>query len=347
MRLALLAATIAAGLLGASPAWTQNISGAGSTFAFPVLQSWSQAYQREQSDAEFQPVGSGLDYEPIGSQAGMMRLRAGDVDFGTTDVPLGPEELKASALTQFPIVMGGVVAAVNLPGLKSGQLKLTGPLLADIYLGRIKTWSDPAIRDLNPELSLPDAAIAVIRRQDGSGTTFNFTDYLSKISPEWQSRIGRALAVDWPVGTGAKGNGGMADAIKATPNSIGYVEFAQAHRSGLSSALLKNRAGNFVAPSQQSFQAAARDADWSSAREFNLLLTDSASAEAYPIVATTFAVVSAKKPASQRVRMAIAFFRWSAASGAKRATDLGYVPLPSQLVEQVEANWRTLLGAPN
>jgi phosphate transport system substrate-binding protein len=345
MRLALLAAAAAAILcLSDSPSVAQGVTGAGSTFAHPVLNRWSQAYQREQSDAEFQPVGSGLDYEPIGSQAGIMRVRAREVDFGATDVPLGSKELETLGLVQFPIVIGGVVAAVNVGGVEPGQLKLTGEILADIYLGRIKMWSDPAIKTLNPELKLPDVAINVVRRSDGSGTTYNFTDYLSKVSTDWQTQIGRALSVAWPVGLGAKGNGGIADAVKGTLNSIGYVEFAQAQKSGLSYAALKNRAGNFVVPSRDSFQAAAASADWTAASDFNLLLADAAGPDAYPIVATTFVVVSNAKPASRGVRATLDFFRWSLEKGGSAAAELGYVPLPPALVGQIKIYWARSIG---
>ncbi|WP_375459357.1 phosphate ABC transporter substrate-binding protein PstS [uncultured Enterovirga sp.] len=345
MRRSTFVAVLAAALAGAAvPVAAQEMSGAGSTFAYPVLSQWSKAYQRSQTDAEFQPVGTGLDYEPVGSQAGIMRLRDGAVDFGATDVPLGADELGRFGLGQFPIVIGGIVAALNLDGVPAGRLKLTGELLADIYLGQVKTWQDPAIRALNPDLTLPDAAIAVLRRSDGSGTTFNFTNYLSRQSPVWKEKVGEGLLVTWPTGAGAKGNDGMAEAVKATRNAIGYVDFAQAQRAKLAFALLRNRAGQFVQPGPDSFQASAAGANWAAAPGFDLLLNDAPGETAYPIIATTFAVMKRQTPPTARARAVFAFLRWSLDDGAKDAQALGYVPLPPALVTQIKGHWSSAFG---
>lgn len=288
------------------------------------------------------PASSALEYEPVGSLAGTLRVKDRAVDFGASDMPLKAEELAALGLSQFPVVMGGVVIAINVEGVTSGQLKLTGPLLADVYLGKIAKWSDPALAALNPGLRLPDAPIAVIRRADGSGTTFNFTDYLSKISPEWKLKVGSALLVPWPTGTGAKGNEGVARAVQQTRNSIGYVEYAQARQVGLAHALLQNRAGRFVAPDGTTFRAAAAAADWSKTTDFHLLLTDIPGEQAYPITATVF-VLMPKGASRPRTRAALDFFQWSLDKGGAIASQLGYVPLPDSLVQQVKAYWTKTL----
>lgn len=337
-RAARLAVALAALLVSHAPVQAQEVRGAGSTLAFPVLSRWSQAYQRAQSDADYQAVGQGLDYEPVGSQAGIMRLRDRSVDFGATDEPLPAEELARSGFGQFPIVIGGVVVAVNVPGVAQGAMRLTGELLADIYLGKVATWSDPAIRALNPGLPLPDAPIAALRRSDGSGTTFTFTNYLSKVSPGWRSQVGQGLVVAWPAaGPAAKGNDGVAAALKATPNAIGYVDFAQAQRAGLTHALLRNQAGAFVAPAVASFQAAAEGAGWGTTAG-ETLLTDAPGEGAYPVVATTY-VVMPRPAASSRSRAALEFFRWSLDNGARAAGELGYVALPPGAVAEVKRYW--------
>ena len=340
-RLAALATALA--VLASAPlasTQAQDVRGAGSTLAFPVLSRWSQAYQRAQSDADFQPVGAGLDYEPVGSQAGVERLREASVDFGATDEPLSQEELARSSFAQFPVVIGGVIVAVNVPGVASGAMRLTGEVLADIYLGKVRAWSDPAIRALNPGLSLPDAPIVALRRTDGSGTTFTFTNYLSKVSPGWRTQVGQGQLVAWPASDrGAKGNDGLAAAIKQTPNAIGYVDFAQAQRAGLNHALLRNHAGAFVAPGAAGFQSAAESAGWGTTAGFKILLTDAPGDAAYPIVATTYVVMPRRSGAASRSRAVIEFLRWSLDNGARAATELGYVPLPPGAVAQVKRYW--------
>lgn len=325
-----------------------GITGAGSTFAFPVISQWSRQYREGDtvggitvfagSGLDSPSASTALDYESVGSLAGTQRVRQGAVDFGASDVPLRSDELTKLGLGQFPIVIGGVAVVVNLDGVAPGQLKLTGPLLADIYLGKIDSWSDPAIKTLNPELKLPDAKIAVVRRSDGSGTTYNFTDYLSRVSARWKEKVGADLAVSWPTGAGAKGNTGVAQAVKQTRHAIGYVEYSVALQSKLSFAQLQNQSGRFIAPAPASFQAAAASAKWTSASDFDLLLNDAPGEGAYPLVATVY-VLMPKSASASRTTRTLDFFQWSLDQGAPEAARLGYVPLPAPLVKQVKAYW--------
>lgn len=325
-----------------APALAQTISGSGSTFVQPLLNRWSQDFLREQWTAESQPSG-GLDYEAVGSEAGIMRIKDRAVDFGATEVPLTSEEVKRYGVAQFPVVIGGVVAAVNLQGVPAGALKLDGQTLAGIYLGKITRWNDPAIKALNPDLALPDAAIIAVRRADGSGTTFAFTSFLMTTSAAWKP-VGAGLNVAWPTGVAARGNGGVADTVKKTPNSIGYVDLATARRAGLSAAALKNGAGAFVAPSPESFQSAAAKADWRAETDFRMSLLNAADPVAYPIVTTTFAIVPDDKPASSRTGAVIGFFNWGFERGGPEATALGYVPIPPEVADRIRAYWRGKLG---
>jgi phosphate transport system substrate-binding protein len=330
------------------------VTGAGSTFAYPIISKWSKGYQQWLAGGSALPIaGSGLDdpptrpvldYEPSGSLGGTMRVRAGAVDFGASDVPLKSDELTRLGLAQFPIVIGGIVAVVNIDGVAPGDMQLTGPLLADIFLGRIQNWSDPAIRQLNPNLKLPDAKIAIVHRSDGSGTTYNFTDYLSKVSAQWRGTIGSDLLVRWPGGTGAKGNDGISRTVRQTRNSIGYVEYAHALQTKLAYAALRNRAGQFIKPHPQSFQIAAAGADWAKTSDFDLMMTDGQGEGAYPIVATVF-VLMQKGASPARTRAALNFFEWSLDKGARDATDLGYIPLPAELVGQIKQYWASNLRA--
>lgn len=337
----LLATVFLAGALVAASvpaAQAEPLTGAGSTFAFPIIGKWAQNYRIAKSDgAEMVPLDIGVDYEPVGSLGGEVRVTQRATDFGTTDRPLSPEELSRTALVQFPIVMGGIVPVVNIDGISPGQIKFTGALLADIYLGKVKSWSDPAITAVNPDLKLPDAVINVIHRSDGSGTTFNWTDYLSKTSPAWRDRIGANTQVAWPTGTGAERTQGVAVAIARTKNSIGYIELGQVLRASLAYGLVQNSSGNFVKADAASLQAAAVSADWGSTKDFALMLTDAPGPHAYPIVATTFALVP--KPATRRSREVLNFFRLSLETGGTDATALGYVPLPEALVKQVKDYW--------
>ena len=329
-------------------AGTPAVTGAGSTFAYPLISRWSKGYQRwvaggaeipaADGGLDDPPAGPVLDYEPVGSLAGMMRVTDGAVDFGATEMPLKSEELRKRGLVQFPMVVGGIVAVVNLDGIAPGEMKLTGALLADIFLGKIKNWSDQAIKALNPGLQLPDAEIVVVRRSDGSGTTFNFTSYLAKISPEWQEKVGSDLIVQWPVGEEAKGNKGVAEKVAATKNAIGYVEYTQAVQSKLSFAAIQNRDGTFVTPEAASFQAAAGGADWDQGSDFNLLLIDASGKDSYPMVASVF-VLMRDQATANRTRATLDLFAWAFDHGARDAAAIGYVPLPKALVAEIKDYW--------
>jgi phosphate transport system substrate-binding protein len=325
-----------------------GIKGAGSTFAYPVVSRWSVDYRTwllgkgdfpvSNSGLEDPSATSALEYEPVGSLAGTLRLKERAVDFGASDMPMSSEELSKLGIGQFPIVMGGAVVAVNVDGLGVEDVRLTGPVLAQIFLGTIERWSDPVLRALNPTLKLPEAEISVVHRSDGSGTTFNFTEYLSKVSPEWKQKAGSGLLISWPKGTGAKGNEGVAEAVKASKNSIGYLDYAQAQKRHLNCALIQNRAGRFVRAEPASFQAAAASADWTRAHDFQVSLTDLGGNDAYPITATAFALIH-KSASPSRTRATLEFFRWSLHHGSTAAATLGYVPLPPALVQQVTAYW--------
>jgi len=307
---------------------TGQITGAGSTFVYPVLAAWSGDYAKQ--------TGQAVNYQSIGSGGGVSQIKAGTVDFGATDQPLEPKELAEAGLAQFPVVIGGVVPVVNIPGVAPGQLKLTGPLLADIYAGKVKKWNDPAIGTINAGVALPNSDIAVVHRSDGSGTSFNFTHYLSQVSPSWKSGPGEGKSVDWPVGVGGKGNEGVAGYVKQISNSIGYVEYAYVLQNKMAFALLQNAAGNFVTPSAESFQAAAASADWKNAHDFFLVMTNAPGANAYPITATTFVLMPASPKDKAKSKAAVDFFRFALEHGKDRAAKLDYVPLPAALVQQIE-----------
>ena len=306
-----------------------EITGAGSTFVYPVLSAWAGDYQKQS--------GAKINYQSIGSGGGISQVKAGTVDFGASDQPLSSEELAASNLAQFPVVIGGIVPVTNLTGIEPGKLRLTGPVLADIFAGKVKTWNDPSIVKINPGVNLPSAPIAVVHRSDGSGTTFNFTHYLSQVSPSWKAGPGEGKTVSWPTGVGGKGNEGVAAYVKQLPNSIGYVEYAYVLQNGMNYASLQNAAGNFVLPSAETFSNAAATADWAKAQDFNLVMTNAPGANAYPITASVFVLMptNAKDPA--RSKAALDFFRYVLNSGQDQAKKLDYVPLPPELVKQIEA----------
>ena len=308
------------------------VTGAGSTFVNPILSKWAADYM-----ADFHASGgTRIVYQSIGSGAGIELIKSRKVDFGASDKPLTPDELAKAGLGQFPLVIGGVVPVMNLPGIAPGKIRFSGPLLADIYLGEIKRWNDPAVARLNPGVPLPDAAIVVVRRSDGSGTTFNWVNFLSKVSPSWKARVGEGTTVNWPVGVGANGNDGVSAAVRQTPFSIGYVE-----RDKLTWGSVRNRAGRFIAPSQSSFQAAADGADWNAARDFYLILTDAPGEEAYPITATTFVLIPKHQADYTRSRALIQLFAWALFEGQAQAAVLGYVPLPKSLAVRVAAYWNS------
>jgi phosphate transport system substrate-binding protein len=306
-----------------------KITGAGSTFVYPVLSAWAADYKKQ--------AGLDINYQSIGSGGGISQVKAGTVDFGATDQPLASDELAGSKLAQFPIVIGGIVPVVNIPGLPSGKLRLTGPLLADIYAGKVKKWNDPAIAAVNPGVNLPATDIALVHRSDGSGTTFNFTHYLSQVSPTWKSGPGEGKTVNWPGGVGGKGNEGVAGYVKQIPNSLGYVEYAYAQQNKMTAASLQNAAGNFVAPSAQTFSNAAESADWKNAKDFNLVMTNAPGANAWPLTATTFMLVPKEAKDKARTQASVAFFRYALEKGQDQAKKLDYVPLPAPLVQQIES----------
>jgi phosphate transport system substrate-binding protein len=323
-------ALLAAG--AAAPAATAlDISGAGATFPYPIYAKWAEAYKAK--------TGVAMNYQSIGSGGGIKQIEAKTVDFGASDKPLEPKDLDANGLMQFPAIMGGVVPVVNVEGIGAGKLKLDGPALAGIYLGTIKKWNDPAIKALNRGLKLPDKAISVVHRSDGSGTTFIFTHYLSEVSPEWKQKVGEEASVSWPTGVGGKGNEGVASYASRLPGAIGYVEYAYALQNKLAYVLLKNKAGNFVKPSAETFQAAAASADWAKAPGFYLLLTNQQGAQAWPITGASFILIYKNPPKPEETKAVLSFFNWAFHNGGQMAAALDYVPMPDSVVKLVEATW--------
>jgi len=308
-----------------------EITGAGATFIYPLLSRWSADYNQQ--------TGNKVNYQSIGSGGGIAQIKAGTVDFGSSDKPLSSEELAAAGLGQFPSAIGGVVPVINLDGVEAGKLRLTGALLGDIFLGKITTWNDAAIAAANPGAKLPSAKINIVHRSDGSGTTFNFSNYLSKVNADWKSKVGEGTSVQWPGGVGGKGNEGVASYVKQIKGSIGYVELAYALQNKMTYISLQNASGNWVQPSAESFQAAAATADWANAKDFNLVITNASGADAWPITATNFILMYKQPKDAQRSKDAMAFFKWAFENGQPQAQALDYVPLPAELVKQVEAYW--------
>ncbi len=326
----LMAAAVSQGAVAA------EITGAGASFPAPIYAKWADAYQKATSNK--------INYQSIGSGGGIKQINAKTVDFGASDMPLKPEDLDKGGLLQFPTVIGGVVPVVNLAGVKPGQLKLTGPVLADIYLGKITKWNDKAIAELNPGVALPDHDIGVVRRADGSGTTFIFSNYLSKVSPEWKSKVGEGTAVQWPVGLGGKGNEGVSAFVQRLAGSIGYVEYAYAKQNKLTHAVMKNAAGNFVSPNDTTFKAAAAGADWTKSA-FYEILTDEPGKDSWPITGATFILMHKAQDKPAQAAEVLKFFDWSYKNGAKMADDLDYVPLPDSLVKLIHASWGQMKDA--
>jgi phosphate transport system substrate-binding protein len=314
----------------ASAAQAADISGAGATFPYPIYAKWAEAYKAK--------TGIGLNYQSIGSGGGIKQIKAKTVDFGASDMPLTPKELDSIGLTQFPTVMGGVVPVVKLAGIKAGELKLTGKVLADIYLGKITKWSDPAIAGLNAGVKLPDQAIAVVHRSDGSGTTFIFTNYLSKVNPDW-AKVGVNTSVEWPAGVGGKGNEGVAAMVGQTDGSIGYVEYAYALQNHLTHTQLQNAAGKYVQPEAKAFQAAAANADWSKAPGYALLLTEQPGDASWPITGATFILFYKHQDDPARGKEVLKFFSWAYANGDQMAMGLDYIPMPDNVVKMIEKTW--------
>lgn len=329
-RLGTLAIAVAASFFGMT-AHATDVTGAGSSFVYPVISKWSAAYAEK--------TGNHVNYQSIGSGGGIAQIKAGTVDFGASDMPLKAEDLAKFGLGQFPDVIGGIVPAFNVSGVAPGKLVLDGSTLAGIYLGKITKWNDPAIVKLNPGVHLPSAKIYVVHRSDGSGTTFNFTDYLSKVSPEWKSKVGESTAVQWPTGIGGKGNEGVSAYIKQIPNSLGYVEYAYALQNHIGYAKMKNAAGKIVDPNTASFQAAADTADWAHAKDFNLLMTDAPGANAWPITATSWVIMYKTPKNVTNSKVVFDFFKYAYENGQAAARSLDYVPLPPSLVNQIEKYW--------
>ena len=309
-----------------------EITGAGASFVYPLLSKWSADYHKT--------TGAKINYQSIGSGGGIAQIKAGTVDFGSTDKPLPPEELAAVGLGQFPSAIGGVVPVVHVEGIDAGKLRLTGPLLAEIYLGKVAMWNDAAIAAVNPGLVLPATKISVVRRSDGSGTTFNLTNYLAKVSPEWKAKAGEGTNVNWPTGIGGKGNEGVAAYVQQVQGSIGYVELAYALQNKMSYTALQNAAGQFVLPSADTFSAAAASADWKNTKDFHLVMTNAPGENAWPITATNFILMYKQPRDARRNTDALAFFKWAFEHGQTQAQSLDYVPLPAELVAQVEAYWK-------
>jgi phosphate transport system substrate-binding protein len=313
-----------------------EISGAGATFPYPIYAKWAEAYAAK--------TGLKMNYQSIGSGGGIKQITAKTVDFGASDMPLKPADLEKSGLTQFPMVMGGVVPVISVPGIQAGQLKLDGKLLADIYLGNITKWNDPAIAALNSGLKLPDLAIAPVYRSDGSGTTFIFTHYLSQMSPEWKDKVGENTSVQFPIGIGGKGNEGVSAMASRTTGAIGYVEYAYAKQNKLTYTLLRNKDGQFVSPDSAAFRAAAANADWSKTQDFYLLLTDQPGKDSWPITGATFILLHKQQSKPAVGREVINFFDWAYQHGDKLADDLDYVPMPDNVVKLVEQSWQQIKG---
>ncbi|HEV2229449.1 MAG TPA: phosphate ABC transporter substrate-binding protein PstS [Steroidobacteraceae bacterium] len=324
-------------LAGSGAVHAADISGAGATFPYPIYAKWADAYKKE--------TGIGLNYQSIGSGGGIKQISENTVDFGASDMPLKPEDLQKDGLMQFPTVIGGDVPVYNLKGIAPGELKFSGPVLADIFLGKITKWTDPGIARLNPGRKLPDEDITVVHRSDGSGTTFIWTSYLAKVSPQWKEKVGEGTSVSWPAGVGGKGNEGVASYVLRIDGAIGYVEYAYVLQNKMSYGLVSNREGQFVAPDISSFQAAAAGADWRSAPGMYLVLTDAPGKMSWPIAGATFILMHTEQRDAQRAKEVLRFFDWAYAKGGKLAEELDYVPLPASVVKLIQDNWKAQLRA--
>ncbi|MCD2518097.1 phosphate ABC transporter substrate-binding protein PstS [Massilia sp. G4R7] len=325
----------AAAALVMSTSFAADMTGAGATFPYPIYAKWAESYKAA--------TGNGLNYQSVGSGAGIKQIKAKTVDFGASDMPLKAEELDESGLMQFPAIMGGVVAVVNVDGVQPGQLKLTGPVLADIYLGKITKWNAQPIAALNPGVKLPDADITVVHRADSSGTSFLWTDYLSKTSPEWKTNVGAGTTVKWAVGVGGKGNEGVAANVQRIKGAIGYVEWAYAKKNKLSHTQLKNKDGSFLQPDDDAFKAAAAGAEWTKAPGFGVVLTDQAGKASWPITGVSYILMHKTQADAVKGAEVVKFFDWAFKNGAPAAAELDYVPMPASVVKLVQANWKQQL----
>jgi phosphate transport system substrate-binding protein len=326
-------------LLFSTTALAADLTGAGATFPFPIYSKWAESYKAA--------TGIGLNYQSIGSGGGIKQIKAKTVDFGASDMPLKPEELDKEGLMQFPAIIGGVVPVVNLDGVAPGQLKLTSDVIANIHLGKITKWNDKAIVDLNPGLNLPALAITVVHRADGSGTTFIWTNYLSKANTDFKNNVGEGTAVKWPVGIGGKGNEGVAVQVQRIKGAFGYVEYAYAKRNKIAHTQLKNRDGNFIQPSDDSFKAATANADWNNAPGMYLLLTYQTGKEAWPATGASFIIMHRQQPDALTGRAILKFFDWSYKNGSKMSEELEYVHMPQSVIKLVNEKWKNELKGPD
>ncbi|XLZ72070.1 phosphate ABC transporter substrate-binding protein PstS [Massilia sp. SR12] len=325
----------ASAAMALSTAFAADMTGAGATFPYPIYAKWAEAYKAS--------TGNGLNYQSVGSGAGIKQIKAKTVDFGASDMPLKAEELDAEGLMQFPAIMGGVVTVVNLDGIAPGQLKLTGQVVADIYLGKITEWNNPAIAALNPGVKLPAAEITVVYRADGSGTSFLFTDYLSKVNPEFKTKVGAGTALKWPTGVGGKGNDGVAANVQRIKGAIGYVEWAYAKKNKIAHTQLKNKDGNYIQPDDDNFKAAAANAEWTKTPGFGVVLTDQAGKTSWPITGVSFILMHKAQADANKGKEVIKFFDWAFKNGDAAAVELDYVPLPDTVVKQVQSSWKANL----
>ncbi len=323
----------------AATASAADITGAGATFPYPLYAKWAEAYKSE--------TGIGLNYQSIGSGGGINQIKAGTVNFGASDMPLEPSELESAGLVQFPTVIGGVIPIVNLEGIKPGEIKLDGQVLADIFRGKITKWNDPQITKLNAGVKLPDLDISVVHRADGSGTTFIFTNYLSKVSPEWKSEVGTGVSVSWPAGVGGKGNEGVASNVQRISGSIGYVEYAYVIQNKMTSTMLKNHDGQFVTPGASNFQSAAAGADWAKAPGFYMILTDQPGEGSWPISGATFILMHKVQQDPESAKRVLAFFSWAYDKGGKLAEELSYIPMPVSVVNLIRSEWKSGIKGPD
>ncbi len=333
------AVVLALGVGSTAQAEVTQITGAGATFPYPIYAKWASAYEKA--------TGIRLNYQSIGSGGGIKQIKKKTVDFGASDAPMKPKELDEYGMIQWPQIMGGVVPVVNLPGIASGQIRLDGETLADIFLGRIKRWDDARIARLNPDVALPKKAITVVHRSDGSGTTFIFTNYLTKVSRSWAKQVGNAKAVAWPAGVGGKGNEGVASYVKRIGGAIGYVEYAYALQSRMTYVLLRNKSGAYVAPTAANFQAAAAGAEWGKARHYYLILTDQPGSNAWPITGASFIIVYKKADKPEHTAAVLRFFDWAFHHGGEMAERLAYVPMPEKVVKRIETTWSQEISAPD
>jgi len=333
----LVPAALAAALALPATAFAADITGAGATFPYPIYAKWADAYKKA--------TGTGMNYQSIGSGGGIKQITAKTVNFGASDMPMKVEDLEKNGLMQFPAIMGGVVPVYNLKGIKAGEIKFTGELLANIYLGKVKKWNDAAIAGLNPGVKLPDETITVVHRSDGSGTTFLWTNYLSKVSADWKSAAGEGTSVKWPAGVGGKGNEGVASYVQKISGALGYVEYAYAKQNKLTAGQMKNKAGKFVEPTDTSFKAAAAGAEWTKTPGMGVVLTDQPGDGSWPVTGASFILIHKAQDKPEAGKEVLKFFEWAFANGEKMADELDYVPMPAPVVKVIQAEWKNIKDA--